>query len=239
MDYETHYAQEEASDARHGKFQVYRFYGTAQHIPKDARSLVDVGCGEAHWLEWLKTHHTMSNLVGVEVAENRAKAAQKRYPSLDIRAGNVFEMNLEGSFEIVTCLEVIEHLEDWKDAVRNLLKIATRKVIITVPYREQIPEEICIHCHKPTPRYGHLHSFDESSFDEFKQDYPVTTDVIWGEDEGLWLRHAYYRTVAPPSWMVAVIHVDGELPKERSIPRAILSKIKSRAVGFIPRSILR
>ena len=35
---------------------------------------------------------------------------------------------------------------------------------MTVPYRENIVQEICIHCHRLTPQAGHLHRFDESSF---------------------------------------------------------------------------
>ena len=239
MDYATHYAQEEASQARHGKFQVYRFCETARHIPADAGSLVDVGCGEGHWLDWLRRHRGgLGDLVGVEVAANRVEAARARYPALEIEAGDVFDMDLEGRFEVVTCLEVIEHLEDWRAAVDRLVEIATRKVVITVPYREKIPSEICVHCHNPTPRYGHLHSFDGSSFDAYKAQFPVTTGVIWGEDEALWLRHVYYRTLAPPSWLVAVIHVDGR-PDEPSTLGRLVSGVKARALGFLPRRILR
>jgi trans-aconitate methyltransferase len=238
MDYATHYAQEEASQARHGRFQVYRFCETANHIPSDVGSLLDVGCGEGHWLDWLSRHRrSLDRLVGVEVAANRVEAARSRYPRLDIKAGDVFEMDLERRFEVVTCLEVIEHLTDWHAAVERLMEIATRKVVITVPYREKIPSEVCLHCHKMTPRYGHLHSFDESSFDVFKSRHPVTTGVIWGEDEVVWLRHLYYRTLAPPSWLVAVIHMDGS-PDNPTALRRLVRGVRARALGFVPRRIL-
>jgi len=37
---------------------------------------------------------------------------------------------------------------------------------VTVPYREEIIQTVCIHCAKLTPLYGHLRSYTEATFPE-------------------------------------------------------------------------
>jgi len=38
------------------------------------------------------------------------------------------------SFEVVTCLEVLEHLDDPASAVRELARVARRAIVLSVPY---------------------------------------------------------------------------------------------------------
>ena len=51
------------------------------------------------------------------------------------------------------------------NAVDEALRVSTRGVLITVPYREELMTTVCVHCHQATPLWGHQHSFDERSFD--------------------------------------------------------------------------
>ena len=71
------------------------------------------------------------------------------------------------AFEVISLLEVIEHVPTWQAAVEEALRVASRGVLITVPYREQLQTTVCVHCHQATPLWGHVHAFDESSLDAF------------------------------------------------------------------------
>lgn len=239
MDYATQYEAEERLGLRgEHTLQVYRMRSTALHVPADARSLLDVGAGEGHWLNFISKRQTQTRLSGVEVSRSRAEAARARYPALDIAQDDVFQMNIDDRYDVVTCLEVIEHLEDWRNAVERLIELAENRVVITVPCREDIPQYVCVHCQQPTPRYGHLHRFDESSLDYIRDRFPMSVHRIWGETPNLWLKNLYYRFVMPPSWLVFVLHVDGSPARPERGVSAWLTEFTDRCAGLLPRSFL-
>jgi 2-polyprenyl-3-methyl-5-hydroxy-6-metoxy-1,4-benzoquinol methylase len=69
------------------------------------------------------------------------------------------------SFDLVLLLEVIEHLESPQKVLTEAHRILkpSGKIVISVPYKEIISYQICIHCNQPTPTHSHLHSFDKDS----------------------------------------------------------------------------
>ena len=64
--------------------------------------------------------------------------------------------------------EIIEHLNHPLDALKeaNRVLAANGKLIVSVPYKEKISYQICIHCNKPTPTHSHLHTFTGDNFKE-------------------------------------------------------------------------
>jgi len=92
--------------------------------------ILDVGCGEG---PVPRTLHKMGLSVTAIDIESR--------PSWSHPAGvNFIEDDfmvtekLEDSYEVVMCSEVIEHLPNYKDFYAKLLKLATERLIVTVPY---------------------------------------------------------------------------------------------------------
>ncbi|MGC8846561.1 MAG: class I SAM-dependent methyltransferase [Candidatus Hydrogenedens sp.] len=67
----------------------------------------------------------------------------------------------DNNFDIVICSQVLEHLEDPKEAVLEIRRILKNKgiAVITVPFEDKIQYTICTHCYRKTPLYGHFHSF--------------------------------------------------------------------------------
>jgi 2-polyprenyl-3-methyl-5-hydroxy-6-metoxy-1,4-benzoquinol methylase len=71
----------------------------------------------------------------------------------------------EDKYDLIVALEVLEHLVDPGQALaawKNMLKPSGR-LLLTVPYNEQIRYSLCIHCNKKTPHNAHLHSFGRES----------------------------------------------------------------------------
>jgi len=62
----------------------------------------------------------------------------------------------DNSFDVVICAETLEHLEDPLSALEKLKRIARKKVIVTVPYDENIIDRII--------STSHLWSFSEKDF---------------------------------------------------------------------------
>jgi ubiquinone/menaquinone biosynthesis C-methylase UbiE len=53
---------------------------------------------------------------------------------VQISQESIYELNrADGSFDMVVCLEVLEHLKDPVAALRELLRVSRRDVILSVP----------------------------------------------------------------------------------------------------------
>ena len=111
-------------------------------------SLLDVGSGRGAFL-WSfldefpdKETHVM-DLMSQRVAVLRAVAAGGTY-DLHVHEGDIRTLALpDKSVEVVTMLEVLEHIPDVAGAVRNAIRIARRHVVVTVPsQRDDNPEHI-------------------------------------------------------------------------------------------------
>lgn len=152
-----------------GSRDIKRFEDTSKHICLDAESLLDVGCCCGHWLNFVCKHHTLKKHLGIDVAENRINEVKRLFPELNVKVCSTDELDLpEKSLDVVTCLEVLEHIPDWLKVFHSLFRFAAKQVLITVPYREEIRYTVCVNCGKLTPLYGHLRSYSEDSFPQVR-----------------------------------------------------------------------
>lgn len=65
-------------------------------------------------------------------------------------------------FDVVLCSEVLEHIDDTKKAAIELLRVARKAVIITVPRESQAAVDKNISLQIP---HAHIHAFGKQSFD--------------------------------------------------------------------------
>lgn len=146
-----------------------RFGFVYSHINPE-KSIIDVGCGRGEWLKYL-LDKTKSRLYGCDVSPVRLQRAK------DLLNGevNLFESDINNlmyrnnSFEQSTALEVIEHLPDWKKGIEELVRISSEKIVITVPYDENLKYQKCQNCGEDASLYGHFHSFGEEDFFYLKE----------------------------------------------------------------------
>jgi hypothetical protein len=106
-------------------------------IPVGCKSLLDVGCGRGIIGALCRIYRSVDRLVGIEGFESYLEFSQKAgfYDETILR--NLSDVPLpfrRQEFEVVTCIEVIEHLE--KSAGQKLLDELERigsRVIVTTP----------------------------------------------------------------------------------------------------------
>jgi SAM-dependent methyltransferase len=96
-------------------------------------SVLDAGCGEGELLR----RGVLAGVPAVSLDRSRQALAEIRTHTPGCRpvCGSVLELPFaRASFDAVVCLEVLEHLEDPKAAVEELLRVARRAVVLSVPY---------------------------------------------------------------------------------------------------------
>jgi ubiquinone/menaquinone biosynthesis C-methylase UbiE len=138
----------------------YRFKKVKKHLY--GKSVLDIGPGRADFLNSIKTNY---EITGVDMNIERVKCCNEILQQDAVQLGNL-EKGLtfgDNSFDTVTCMEVLEHLEEPEKSLKELVRISRKRVIITVPFNEKIRYVLCIHCAKYTPYSGHLHSFNEQT----------------------------------------------------------------------------
>jgi len=116
------------------------FYRAAAEFVGDVgpRIVLDAGCGTGELLAEVQRLNPDARLLGIELAQSRVEAAQRRLGSAaDIRQGSItgsspFE---QGCVDIILVTEVLEHLKDPVACLKNLLMLLKPDgvVIVTFP----------------------------------------------------------------------------------------------------------
>lgn len=94
-------------------------------------SVCDVGCGTGSLLDTIhKSRPELTRLTGVDFAIDDADAL----PGLEYVAAKIEDLPFEDNeFDTVVCTHVIEHVLDYHAAIRELRRIAAKRLIIVVP----------------------------------------------------------------------------------------------------------
>jgi len=128
---------------------------------KHVNSVLDAGCGYGFLYEDVFMNSNI-DYFGVDVSRNRIKYCKSKWPADKFELKNIYEIDeLCKKFDKTILQEVLEHLSDPKKAIKKILKITKFEIVITVPYKEKVQFEVCIHCGKKTPRSGHIWYCDE------------------------------------------------------------------------------
>ena len=100
-------------------------------LPARAR-ILDAGCGSGRNMIELARHGTVT---GVELSDTSIDIARARGTG-EVIGGSVLDMPFDGdSFDLSVCLDVIEHLEDDLNALRELRRVLAPggSLLVTVP----------------------------------------------------------------------------------------------------------
>jgi 2-polyprenyl-6-hydroxyphenyl methylase/3-demethylubiquinone-9 3-methyltransferase len=129
--YERYWSTEGFLPHGYMKPELERLY--SRHIPSGS-SCLDVGCGEGQTSgPWLL--HNRCQYVGVDVSENAVNLA--RASGLEARhIDGAYNLTFpDGSFDVVVCVEVLEHLFEPEAATAEMLRVLRPggKLIATVP----------------------------------------------------------------------------------------------------------
>jgi len=118
-------------------------------IPKNTKSIADIGCGEGFLTNWL-IKNTKAKVYPIDIEDNNRM-------NLSVLIGDLTDYGTFPirSVDVSIASEVLEHLRWWKDALQTLLDVSKRKVIITIPYGNSFDA------------YDHVNYWDDKNVKEF------------------------------------------------------------------------
>jgi len=138
---------------------LYQVLKALSRIP--CRSVLDVGGAEGY------KAYLARELLGVDVllsdlSEEACMRGRDLF-RLDSATADIHSLPFrDGSVDAVLCSETLEHVTDWQKALDEILRVARKAVVITVPYES---EALIERLKETKESHTHIHSFTPKSFD--------------------------------------------------------------------------
>lgn len=99
----------------------------------ECKTLLDVGCGNGEFLlQARKVLHDF-DFSGVDVSSAIIEANRASLPDVMFTTLDLNREHLNRKYDIVTCMEVIEHCSDYRQAISRLAAMTNNWLYITVP----------------------------------------------------------------------------------------------------------
>lgn len=153
-------------DAGHEEAFVHRRTLVRRLLPETVKGpILDAGCGDGALSEDL-AGLTGASIFGSDLAHLRATHATERLGQRHFSQASIYDLPYrDNSFSLVVCTDLLEHLDDPEIAMRELVRVSSAYVLVSVPWSIEIEKTLCPHCLEDYFLYGHQHSFGKEGID--------------------------------------------------------------------------
>jgi SAM-dependent methyltransferase len=126
-------------------------------------SILDVGCGNGIITALLADCFPHSRVLGLDFSKKAIDMAQKEF----VRNNLIFKHEdiavnqwpyRKQSVDLITCFEVLEHLDQWESALGLIAETSCRYILISVPIGRMRKHEV---------KGGHLRNFKRGQIETF------------------------------------------------------------------------
>lgn len=121
------------------KFLLNNFYSEIYGLIEfclPIKNLVDVGCGEGFGIYRLQRKFSGESftITGVDISKKSLEICKKMNPSVPLYEGDIYKLPFASKkFEMVMCLETLEHLEHPEVALEELCRVSKKYLLLSVP----------------------------------------------------------------------------------------------------------
>ena len=127
---------------------------------KDIENILDIGCGEGSKSFILANYFSNAKVLGIDFTDEGIKKANNNYSEVNnlyFKKADIFEIQTE-KYDMVSCLDVLEHIEDWQIVLKNICNISNKYILISVPTGRMRDYEKYV---------GHLRNFKKGEIENF------------------------------------------------------------------------
>jgi 2-polyprenyl-3-methyl-5-hydroxy-6-metoxy-1,4-benzoquinol methylase len=115
-------------------FRDLRLYATKSVIAPDSSASIicDLGCGDGSFIRFIQDDYANSNIVAVDVNRSKIRKAAKFIRASFIIADVRHIPLRQSSCDMVSCLEVVEHMKTTKSFFNDIIRILKRGGIFVI-----------------------------------------------------------------------------------------------------------
>lgn len=129
-------------------------------LPVSGREALDIGARDGYLAKRLAER--FDRVTALDLERPRID-----HDKIEPVKGDVTRLDFaDNRFDAVLCAEVLEHIAPalLPQACRGIARVARDKVVIGVPYRQELRNgrTTCAACGRPNPPWGHVNQFDEA-----------------------------------------------------------------------------
>jgi trans-aconitate methyltransferase len=132
------------------------------HIEPDTlSSILDVGCGEGTNTQMLAEIHPKCTVNGIDFSKTAIRLAQDLHDNSNLGFSvDIESASLNNHYDLITCFEVLEHVEDWQNLLNKMADASNRFVLLSFPMGRMRPFE---------KNVGHLRNFQKGEVEHFME----------------------------------------------------------------------
>lgn len=98
-------------------------------------SVLEVGVGEGFLSGYLSEKLPEKRFTGVDVKEEDLDRLRAKFPRIATHAASIYDVGqVPGSYDLVICAEVLEHVDDPDRALSALVALRPKHLLVTVPH---------------------------------------------------------------------------------------------------------
>ena len=120
-----------------GQSLVAKFRSRIVELASEDRpsSLLEVGCGQGWLTKELAAGMPDTRIAGIDIREDAVDFARDLVPSAAFSVANGGRLPFaDGSFDIVVCSEVLEHVDDPSEVLAEMDRVGAGHLVVSVPH---------------------------------------------------------------------------------------------------------
>jgi 2-polyprenyl-3-methyl-5-hydroxy-6-metoxy-1,4-benzoquinol methylase len=133
-------------------------------------TVLDIGCGNGELLQALHPLRPAAHLAGVDISPQVIEANRKCWPSDEFYTLDIAAAHLPATFDLVICAEVLEHIADYPQALRNMRSMCRGYLILTTPSGTLFPIDQAM---------GHYRHFSPAAARALLRQSGFEPEVVW------------------------------------------------------------
>jgi len=117
------------------QMRLFFYYNLSKYLHKKGKkSLLEIGCGTGHGLNYLSTVNKNYRYIGFDLSEKAIEVGKKKYSHLKLAQGDIIQHDIKRNYDDILIVQTLEHFYKPLKLVDTLLKRCNR-LIISVPYK--------------------------------------------------------------------------------------------------------